>query len=88
VFSGMNFLNTPKNTTKVKPKQNSIRSLQNMASPRKKNEQNKDIKKGIRIKFNGKRPIGSPRAKWSSQVLEESKTRSKSWQGIKKRRIV
>jgi hypothetical protein len=44
-----------------------------MASPCKKNEQKKDTKKGIRIKFNGKRPMESPRTKWSSQVLEDSK---------------
>jgi hypothetical protein len=80
----MIFLNTPKNTTKVNPKQNSSRSFQNMDSSCKKNEQNKDIKRGIRIKFNRKRPMGSPRTKWSSQVLEDNKMRGKSWQEIKK----
>jgi hypothetical protein len=41
-----------------------------------------DIEKGMRIKFKGRTPMGWPKTKRFSQILEDMK-RGKNWQGIK-----
>jgi hypothetical protein len=43
--------------------------------------------KASELKFKGKKPMGLPRTRWLSQLMEDVKKRGRSWQESEKERL-